>query len=171
MIFWWLQTNIFTRWFAAIFSHCYYIYSHTHESHILIIILVIDIYYFMHSFLAGAILLAFCAVSYLEVIKSRDDQVPTKGNFVAALLPLFCIPAVLSLRCGLLKWLVKLHYIFQFVFMLNWLNCCFVVWLVSHLFLNVLLLEGWWLETFSRWIYLCYNWPSAWCYTSFGSCS
>jgi len=50
-------------------------------------------------------------VSYLEVIKSRDDQVPTKGDFLAALLPLVFIPAMLSLCCGLLKWLVKLDYL------------------------------------------------------------
>ncbi|KAJ1405412.1 Peptidase C2, calpain, catalytic domain [Sesbania bispinosa] len=54
--------------------------------------------------LFAVILVAFCGVSYLEVIKSRDDQVPTKGDFLAALLPLVCIPAVLSLCCGLLKW-------------------------------------------------------------------
>lgn len=50
-------------------------------------------------------------MSYLEVIKSRDDQVPTKGDFLAALLPLVFIPAMLSLCCGLLKWLVKLDYL------------------------------------------------------------
>jgi len=43
-------------------------------------------------------------VSYVEVIKTRDEQVPTNGDFLAALLPLVCIPAVLSLCCGLLKW-------------------------------------------------------------------
>ncbi|KAK2438390.1 calpain-type cysteine protease family [Trifolium repens] len=52
----------------------------------------------------AVILVAFCGVSYLEVIKSRDDQVPTQGDFLAALLPLVCIPAMLSLCCGLLKW-------------------------------------------------------------------
>ena len=50
------------------------------------------------------VLVAFCGVSYLEVVQSRDDQVPTKGDFLAALLPLVCIPALLSLCCGLLKW-------------------------------------------------------------------
>lgn len=54
--------------------------------------------------LFAVILVAFCGVSYLEVVKSRDNQVPTKGDFLAALLPLICIPAVLSLCCGLLKW-------------------------------------------------------------------
>jgi uncharacterized membrane protein YiaA len=61
--------------------------------------------------MAAVILVAFCGVSYLEVIKSRDDQVPTQGDFLAALLPLVCIPAMLSLCCGLLKWLVKLDYL------------------------------------------------------------
>ncbi|KAJ9153323.1 hypothetical protein P3X46_026773 [Hevea brasiliensis] len=50
------------------------------------------------------VLVAFCGASYLEVVKSRDDQVPTKGDFLAALLPLVCIPALLSLCSGLLKW-------------------------------------------------------------------
>jgi uncharacterized membrane protein YiaA len=61
--------------------------------------------------MAAVILVAFCGVSYLEVIKSRDDQVPTQGDFLAVLLPLVCIPAMLSLCCGLLKWLVKLDYL------------------------------------------------------------
>ena len=34
------------------------------------------------------VLVAFCGTSYLEVVKSRDDQLPTKGDFLAALLPL-----------------------------------------------------------------------------------
>ncbi|XP_024032017.1 calpain-type cysteine protease DEK1 isoform X2 [Morus notabilis] len=49
-------------------------------------------------------LVAFCGVSYLKVVKSRDDQVPTEGDFLAALLPLLCIPAFLSLGCGFYKW-------------------------------------------------------------------
>ncbi|KAI4317449.1 hypothetical protein L6164_025316 [Bauhinia variegata] len=52
----------------------------------------------------AVVLVTFCGVSYLEVIKSRDGQIPTKGDFLAALLPLVCIPAVLSLCSGLLKW-------------------------------------------------------------------
>ncbi|XP_044505430.1 calpain-type cysteine protease DEK1-like isoform X1 [Mangifera indica] len=52
----------------------------------------------------AAVLVAFFGASYLEVVKSRDDQVPTKGDFLASLLPLVCIPALLSLCCGLLKW-------------------------------------------------------------------
>lgn len=54
----------------------------------------------------AVVLVAFCGVSYLEVIKYGDDRIPTKGDFLAALLPLICIPAVLSLCSGLLKWLV-----------------------------------------------------------------
>ncbi|XP_010552284.1 PREDICTED: calpain-type cysteine protease DEK1 [Tarenaya hassleriana] len=52
----------------------------------------------------SVVLVAFCGTSYLEVVKSRGDQVPTKGDFLAALLPLACIPALLSLCCGLIKW-------------------------------------------------------------------
>ncbi|KAJ0020599.1 hypothetical protein Pint_31441 [Pistacia integerrima] len=52
----------------------------------------------------AAVLVAFCGASYLEVVKSRDDQVPTKGDFLASLIPLVCIPALLSLCSGLLKW-------------------------------------------------------------------
>jgi hypothetical protein len=52
----------------------------------------------------SVVLVAFCGTSYLEVVKSRDDQLPTKGDFLAALLPLACIPALLSLCCGMVKW-------------------------------------------------------------------
>lgn len=61
--------------------------------------------YIILSWMA-VVLVAFCGVSYLEVIKYRDDRIPTKGDFLAALLPLVCIPAILSLCSGLLKWLV-----------------------------------------------------------------
>lgn len=58
------------------------------------------------------VLVAFCGASYLEVVKSRDDQVPTKTDFLAAFLPLVCIPAILSLCSGLHKWWVTtLHVI------------------------------------------------------------
>ncbi|XXG56429.1 hypothetical protein AAC387_Pa03g3838 [Persea americana] len=50
------------------------------------------------------VLVAFCGASYLGVVNSRDDRVPTKADFLAALLPLVCIPAVLSLCTGLHKW-------------------------------------------------------------------
>ncbi|KAK6936992.1 Peptidase C2, calpain, catalytic domain [Dillenia turbinata] len=52
----------------------------------------------------AAVLVAFCGTSYLEVVNSRDDQIPRKEDFLAALLPLMCIPALLSLSSGLLKW-------------------------------------------------------------------
>ncbi|CDY10567.1 BnaC03g70470D [Brassica napus] len=38
-------------------------------------------------------MLSSCGTSYLEVVKSRDDRLPTKGDFLAALLPLACIPS------------------------------------------------------------------------------
>lgn len=50
--------------------------------------------------------MAFCGASYLEVVNVRDEQVPRKADFLAALLPLMCIPALLSLCSGLVKWLV-----------------------------------------------------------------
>ncbi|KAK4608498.1 hypothetical protein RGQ29_002064 [Quercus rubra] len=52
----------------------------------------------------SVVLVAFCGASYLEIVKSRDDQVPTNTDFLAALLPLICIPAVLSLCSGFYKW-------------------------------------------------------------------
>ncbi|XAR62905.1 Calpain-3 [Bertholletia excelsa] len=52
----------------------------------------------------SVVLVAFCGVSYLVVVSSREDQVPTEVDFLAALLPLVCIPALLSLSFGLLKW-------------------------------------------------------------------
>lgn len=56
--------------------------------------------------LCSVVLVAFCGASYLEVVNNRDDQVPRKDDFLAALLPLMCIPALLSLCSGLVKWLV-----------------------------------------------------------------
>ncbi|XP_020212911.1 calpain-type cysteine protease DEK1 [Cajanus cajan] len=102
--------------------------------------------------LFAVILVAFCGVSYLEVIKSRDDQVPTKGDFLAALLPLVCIPAVLSLCCGLLKWkdddwkLSRGVYIFVIIgllLLLGAISALIVVvkpWTIGVSFLLVLLL-------------------------------
>ncbi|VFQ97496.1 unnamed protein product [Cuscuta campestris] len=52
----------------------------------------------------AAVLVAFCSVSYLKVVSLRVDQVPMKEDFLAALLPLLCIFAVLSLSSGLFKW-------------------------------------------------------------------
>ncbi|MCO5606609.1 hypothetical protein L7F22_060797 [Adiantum nelumboides] len=50
------------------------------------------------------ILVMFCGLSYVFIVRLREDQVPVKADFLAALLPLICIPAVLSLCCGLYKW-------------------------------------------------------------------
>ncbi|KAA3456544.1 calpain-type cysteine protease DEK1-like isoform X2 [Gossypium australe] len=36
----------------------------------------------------SVVLVAFCGASYLKIVKSRDDQVPTAGDFLAAFLPL-----------------------------------------------------------------------------------
>lgn len=60
-------------------------------------------------FLSVVVLVAFCGASYLEVVNSRDDDVPEKADFLAALLPLVCIPALLSLSSGLLKWYLSYY--------------------------------------------------------------
>ncbi|PHT33232.1 Calpain-type cysteine protease DEK1 [Capsicum baccatum] len=52
----------------------------------------------------SAVIVAFCGVSYFEIVGSRTYQIPTKADFLASLLPLICIPAVLSLGAGLFKW-------------------------------------------------------------------
>ncbi|CAM8889204.1 unnamed protein product [Rhodiola kirilowii] len=52
----------------------------------------------------SVVLVVFCGVSYLEVVSSRDNQIPTKGDFLIALLPLICIPGLISLCSGLYKW-------------------------------------------------------------------
>lgn len=54
------------------------------------------------------VLVTFCGASYLGVVNSREDGVPVKADFLAALLPLLCIPAVVSLFIGLYKWSVSL---------------------------------------------------------------
>lgn len=58
--------------------------------------------YFLYH--VSVVLVAFCGASYLEVVKSREDRVPLKSDFLAALLPLACIPAIFSLIIGLYKW-------------------------------------------------------------------
>ncbi|KAJ6387737.1 hypothetical protein OIU77_026335 [Salix suchowensis] len=100
----------------------------------------------------AVVLVAFCGVSYLEVVQSRDDQVPTKGDFLAALLPLVCIPALLSLCCGLLKWkdddwkLSRGVYIFVIIGLLLLLGAISAVvvvvkpWTIGVAFLLILLL-------------------------------
>lgn len=52
----------------------------------------------------AAVIVAFCGVSYFEIVGSRTYQIPTKADFLASLLPLICIPALLSLGAGLFKW-------------------------------------------------------------------
>lgn len=74
-------------------------------------IITIMCVYILVSPVSVAVLVAFCGASYLEVVKSREDQVPTKGDFLAALLPLVCIPALLSLCSGWLKWLVNFFFL------------------------------------------------------------
>ncbi|PHU01662.1 hypothetical protein BC332_31449 [Capsicum chinense] len=51
----------------------------------------------------AVVIVAFCGVSYFEIVGSRTYQIPTKADFLASLLPLICIPAVLSLGAGLFK--------------------------------------------------------------------
>lgn len=69
---------------------------------ILVELLLLTIFFSVLLF--AVVLVAFCGASYLEVVNFRDDQVPRKADFLAALLPLMCIPALLSLCSGLVKW-------------------------------------------------------------------
>lgn len=50
------------------------------------------------------VLMTFCGGSYVGIVRSRIGKTPTEADFLAALLPLVCIPAVFSLGCGLYKW-------------------------------------------------------------------
>ncbi|KAF8721457.1 hypothetical protein HU200_023077 [Digitaria exilis] len=43
--------------------------------------------------LFATVLVSFCGASYWGVVNSREDGVPLKADFLAALLPLLCIPA------------------------------------------------------------------------------
>ncbi|XP_022987996.1 calpain-type cysteine protease DEK1-like [Cucurbita maxima] len=98
------------------------------------------------------VLVMFCGASYLEVVKSRDDEVPTNGDFLAALLPLVCIPALLSLCSGLYKWkddgwrLSQGVYAFLFIGLLLLLGAISAVivvikpWTIGAAFLLVLLM-------------------------------
>ncbi|XVF69785.1 hypothetical protein PTKIN_Ptkin11bG0109600 [Pterospermum kingtungense] len=100
----------------------------------------------------SVVLVAFCGVSYLKIVKSRDDQVPTAGDFLAAFLPLVCIPALLSLSSGLLKWkdddwkLSRGVYVFVTIGLLLLLGAISAVivvikpWTIGAAFLLVLLL-------------------------------
>lgn len=100
----------------------------------------------------SVILVAFCGASYLEVVSSRADQVPRKADFLAALLPLVCIPALLSLCSGLLKWkddnwkLSRGVYVFVTIGLLLLLSAISAVivivkpWTIGASFLLILLL-------------------------------
>ncbi|XP_073105600.1 calpain-type cysteine protease ADL1 isoform X2 [Elaeis guineensis] len=54
--------------------------------------------------LFAIVLVTFCGASYWGVVNSRVDRIPMKADFLAAFLPLVCIPAVFSLFTGLYKW-------------------------------------------------------------------
>ncbi|CAN0887743.1 Calpain-type cysteine protease DEK1 [Linum grandiflorum] len=100
----------------------------------------------------AVVLVTFSGASYLEVVQSRDDQVPTEGDFLAALLPLMCMPALLLLCSGLLKWkdddwrLSQGVYLFVGIGLLLLLGAISVViaivepWSIGVAFLLVLLL-------------------------------
>lgn len=100
----------------------------------------------------AAVLVAFSGVSYMEVVKSRNGQVPAEADFLAALLPLICIPAVLSLCSGLLKWkddywkLSRGSYVFISIGLLLLLGAISAItiivkpWTIGAAFLLVLLL-------------------------------
>ncbi|VFQ77346.1 unnamed protein product [Cuscuta campestris] len=100
----------------------------------------------------AAVLVGFCSVSYLKVVSLRVDQVPMKEDFLAALLPLLCIPAVLSLSSGLFKWkddnwkLYRGAYIFIIIGLLLLLGAISAIivtvqpWRIGATFLLVLLL-------------------------------
>ncbi|PHT61444.1 Calpain-type cysteine protease DEK1 [Capsicum annuum] len=51
----------------------------------------------------AAVIVAFCGISYFEIVGSRTYQIPTKADFLASVLPLICIPAVLSLGAVILS--------------------------------------------------------------------
>lgn len=56
------------------------------------------------SGISTMVLVTFCGASYWKVVNSREEKVPMKADFLAALLPLICIPAFFSLFIGLYKW-------------------------------------------------------------------
>lgn len=100
----------------------------------------------------AVVLVTFCGVSYLEVVSSRDDKAPTKGDFLAALLPLVFIPALLLLSSGLHKWrddnwkLSRGVYVFVIIGLLLLLGAISAIivivdpWTIGVAFLLVLLL-------------------------------
>ncbi|PHT92123.1 hypothetical protein T459_00005 [Capsicum annuum] len=100
----------------------------------------------------AAVIVAFCGVSYFEIVGSRTYQIPTKADFLASLLPLICIPAVLSLGAGLFKWkddnwkLSRGAYMFIIIGLLLLLGAISAIivtikpWAIGAAFLLVLLL-------------------------------
>ncbi|KAM3267067.1 hypothetical protein P3L10_004062 [Capsicum annuum] len=95
----------------------------------------------------AAVIVAFCGVSYFEIVGSRTYQIPTKADFLASLLPLISIPAVLSLGAGLFKWkddnwkLSRGAY--MFILLLGAISAIIVTikpWAIGAAFLLVLLL-------------------------------
>ncbi|KAL3697653.1 hypothetical protein R1sor_011729 [Riccia sorocarpa] len=50
------------------------------------------------------VLVTFCGGSFMAIVHARDGRVPTQGDYLAAFLPLACIPAAVLLGCGLYKW-------------------------------------------------------------------
>ncbi|XP_039143168.1 calpain-type cysteine protease ADL1 [Dioscorea cayenensis subsp. rotundata] len=50
------------------------------------------------------VLVVFCGASYWGVVNTREGRNPMKADFLSALLPLVCIPAIFSLFTGLYKW-------------------------------------------------------------------
>ncbi|KAK1309862.1 hypothetical protein QJS10_CPA08g01351 [Acorus calamus] len=102
--------------------------------------------------LFAIVLVVFCGASYLGVVNSRIDHVPVKADFLAALLPLVCIPAVLALCTGLYKWkdddwkLSRGVYVFVgigFLLLLGAISAVITIirpWTVGVAFLLVLLL-------------------------------
>ncbi|GAB4835104.1 Calpain-type cysteine protease dek1 [Ancistrocladus abbreviatus] len=111
----------------------------------------------------AVVLVAFSGVSYLEVVKSRVDHIPTNGDFLAALLPLLCIPAFLLLCSGLHKWkddnwkLSRGVYAFVIIGLLLLLCAISAVivivkpWTIGVAFLLVLLLVGLAIGVIHRW--------------------
>ncbi|KAG5566156.1 hypothetical protein RHGRI_001930 [Rhododendron griersonianum] len=100
----------------------------------------------------AVVLVAFCGASYLEVVSSRDDKAATTSDFLAALLPLLCIPALLSLCSGLLKWKddnwklsrgVSVFLIIGLLLLLSAISAVIIIvkpWTIGAAFLLVLLL-------------------------------
>ncbi|GAB2212288.1 hypothetical protein Droror1_Dr00025641 [Drosera rotundifolia] len=111
----------------------------------------------------SAVLVAFCGVSYVEVVNSRVNSIPTDGDFLAALLLLLCIPAVLSLCSGLYKWKddnwklsrgVYIFVIIGFLLLLCAISAVIVIvrpWAIGVAFLLVLLLIVLTIGAIHRW--------------------